>query len=148
MDTALHYHYDWAATMIELAGSQVPANWDGQPFTATRKKEAGSRKQEKGRKPKGLPRETACLHPSSFILQHDLASARPDLVQHGMSLLAEWYGEMALTSQHDVDPMLTVLREGGPLHTHGMLRNYLTRLRATGRAQHAEPLAQRHPDEL
>ena len=80
--------------------------------------------------------------------QHDLAATRADLVAQGMSLLAAWYDEMALTSQHDVDPMMTVLREGGPFHTRGMLRNYLARLRATGRAEHAERLAKLHPGEI
>ena len=31
---ALHYHVDFAATAIELAGGQVPALWDGQSFAA------------------------------------------------------------------------------------------------------------------
>ena len=75
--------------------------------------------------------------------QRDLAPERPDLVQQGMSLLTAWYDEMALTSRHDVDPMMTVLREGGPFHTRGMLPAYLARLRATGRASHAERLAAR-----
>src|SRR5262249_14336021 len=80
--------------------------------------------------------------------QLDLAARRPDLVAQGMSLLAAWYDEMALTSQHDVDPMLTVLREGGPFHTRGMLPAYLGRLRVTGRGKHAERLAGRHPNEV
>jgi choline-sulfatase len=54
---------------------------------------------------------------------------------------------MAVTSQHDTDPMMTVLREGGALHTRGMLPIYLARLRATERAHHAELLASRHPEE-
>ena len=79
--------------------------------------------------------------------QHDLAAERPDLVDRAMNLLAQWHHEMALTSQRDIDPMMTVLREGGPFHTRGMLPGYLARLRATGRAHHAELLAARHPDE-
>ena len=65
-----------------------------------------------------------------------------------MTLLAEWFHQMATTAQHDVDPMMTVLREGGPFHTRGMLPGYLTRLRATGREQHAQLLAARHPDQV
>jgi hypothetical protein len=44
--------------------------------------------------------------------------------------------------------MMTVLREGGPHHTRGQLPAYLARLRATGRAHHAESLAARHPYEV
>jgi arylsulfatase A-like enzyme len=34
VDTALHYHFDWAATVIELLGGTVPGNWDGVSFAA------------------------------------------------------------------------------------------------------------------
>jgi choline-sulfatase len=52
-----------------------------------------------------------------------------------------------LTSHTNVDPMMTVLREGGSFHTRGELPAYLKRLRATGRAHHAERLARLHPNE-
>jgi len=42
------------------------------------------------------------------------------------------------------DPMDHVLAEGGPFHTRGRLESYCERLRATGRAHHAEFL-ERHP---
>lgn len=77
-----------------------------------------------------------------------MADERPDLVARAMAFLADWYQEMAATALHDVDPMMTVLREGGPFHTRGRLPAYLERLRATGRAHHAEALVARHPDEL
>ena len=48
----------------------------------------------------------------------------------------------------NVDPLLTVLQEGGPLHTQGKLSAYLARLHATGRGQHADRLAALHPTEL
>ena len=172
VDRALHYHYDWAATLIELVGGQVPDNWDGRPFTA-----AFRQSREEGR-PYLVVSQNAwscqrsvrfddyiCLRTYHdgykqlepvmlFDLandpheQHDLAAERPDLVDRAMGMLAEWHHEMAATSRHNVDPMMTVLREGGPFHTRGELPAYLERLRATGRAHHAERLAARHPDEL
>lgn len=172
VDQAFHYHYDWAATVIELAGGKVPGNWDGHAFTTAFQegREAGRpflvTSQNAWACQRGVRFDQYMLlrsyHDGYKELepvmlwdlnddpheQHDLAPERPDLVERGLSLLAAWYGEMALTSRHDVDPMMTVLREGGPLHTRGMLRNYLTRLRATGRAGHAERLAQRHPREV
>ena len=33
VDRALHYQFDWAATLVELAGGHVPDIWDGVPFT-------------------------------------------------------------------------------------------------------------------
>ena len=171
VDSALHYHFDWAATLIELAGGKVPDNWDGKPFTA-----AFLDGREEGRPYLVTSQQTwSCqrgVRFDNYMLlrsyhdgykeiepimlwdlvndpheQHDLAPERPDLVQKGLALLAEWYGDMALTSEHDVDPMMTVLREGGPFHTRGMLPNYLKRLRATGRAHHAERLEKLHPNE-
>jgi arylsulfatase A-like enzyme len=32
VDTGLHYHFDGAATLIELAGGEVPEVWDGRSF--------------------------------------------------------------------------------------------------------------------
>jgi arylsulfatase A-like enzyme len=172
VDRALHYQYDWAATMIELAGGKVPAYWDGRAFSA-----AFREGREEGRPflvtsqnawacQRGVRFDRYMLLRSyhdgykelePIMLwdlaedpheQHDLAPGRPDLVEHGLSLLARWYDEMALTGREDVDPLATVLREGGPYHCRGMLGTYLARLRATGRAQAAERLARLHPDEI
>jgi hypothetical protein len=65
-----------------------------------------------------------------------------------MALLAEWSAEVIRTSRQDVDPMMTVLREGGPFYTRGRLPAYLQRLRDTGRTAHAARLAAQHPEEL
>ncbi|MCB0044055.1 MAG: sulfatase [Caldilineaceae bacterium] len=169
VDAALHYHFDWAATLIELAGGRVPGNWDGRAFT-----DAFQAGEEAGRAYLVTSQQTwSCQRGVRFddymLLrtyhdgykeidpvmlwnvaqdpheQYNLADTHPELVQKGLSLLAEWYGEMALTGSNDVDPMLTVLREGGPFHTRGMLPNYLARLRATGRDQHADRLMRLHP---
>ncbi len=172
VDQALHYHFDWAATLIELAGGQVPDVWDGQPFTTTF--HAG---QVQGRDmlvtsqgawavQRGVRFENyMCLRtyhdgykPLEPLMlfdlsadpheQHDLASEQPDVVNRAMALLADWEHEMMLRSGTNIDPLMTVLREGGPFHTRGELPAYLERLRATGRAAHAERLARRHPDEV
>lgn len=171
VDSALHYHYDWAATLIELLGGQTPDNWDGQSFAAAFRegREAGRpyvvTSQGAWACQRGVRFDHYCCLRSYhdgykqiepvmlFDLaddpheQHDLAPARPELVNHAMGLLADWQQEMGLTSRYDVDPLLTVLREGGPFHCRGQLPAYLERLRATGRAHHAERLAARHPDE-
>ena len=80
--------------------------------------------------------------------QYDLAPQKPEVVSQAMALLAEWYHCMIQTSSTNIDPMMTVLREGGPFYTRGQLPKYLKRLRETGRAHHAETLAAQHPDEL
>jgi arylsulfatase A-like enzyme len=80
--------------------------------------------------------------------QVDLSAQRPELVNQAMRYLADWERQMMLTSTTNVDPMMTVLREGGAFHTRGSLPAYLARLRATGRAQHAERLERLHPGEF
>ena len=67
-----------------------------------------------------------------------------DLVDRGLALLEQWHSEMMAGSQRDVDPLWTVMREGGPFHTRGQLETYCRRLRDTGRAQHAETLLAKH----
>ncbi len=64
-----------------------------------------------------------------------------------MRLLTDWQHEMMLSSETNVDPLMTVLREGGPFHTRGMLPGYIAHLRETGRARHADRLAALHPAE-
>jgi hypothetical protein len=76
----------------------------------------------------------------------NLARDRPELVDHAMGLLTEWQRQVATTSSYDVDPLLTVLREGPGL-VRGELPAYLERLRATGREEHAERLERLHPNE-
>ncbi len=172
VDRALHYHYDWAATLIELLGSQVPDNWDGQPFT-----EAFREGYERGQEYLVTSQQSwSCqrgvrfddylclrtyhdgykqLEPVMLFdiindphQQHDLAAKRPDVANRAMGLLADWHHDMMSTSQHNVDPMMTVLREGGPFHTRGELPAYLKHLRATGRTHYARLLAARHPSEV
>lgn len=172
VDRSLHYHYDWAATVIELAGGVVPPRWDGCPFTDAFR--AGT---EQGRPylvtshgawscQRGVRfAQYLCLrtyHDGHKQLapvmlfnladdpheQHNLAAERPDLVDRAMGMLAEWHHEMLTASAHDSDPLMTVLRDGGPHHTRGELPAYLDRLRATGRAEHADQLAALHSDEL
>jgi len=168
----MHYQYDWAATLIELAGGTVPDNWDGVPFT-----EAFRAGRAEGREYLVVSQNAwSCMRSVRFgdyiclrtyhdgykqlepvMLfdlrkdpheQRDLASERPELANQAMRYLEAWQHDMMVTSRHDVDPMMTVLREGGPFHTRGRLPAYLARLRATGRGHHAERLAALHPDEI
>lgn len=81
-------------------------------------------------------------------MQNDLSAARPELVDKAMGMLAEWHYEMILKSKSNIDPLMTVLREGGPSHMRYQLLKYLEWLRETGRAHHAERLANLSPDEV
>ena len=175
VDSALHYHFDWAATLIELLGGKVPDNWDGQSFrqafeTGTQQgREAlvvsqGAWACQRGVRFEHQGEAYFCLrayHDGYKMVepvmlfnltqdpheQVDLSEQQPDLVNLAMRYLADWERQMMLTSTTNVDPMMTVLREGGAYHTRGELPAYLARLRATGRVQHAERLERLHPGE-
>ncbi len=172
VDRALHYHFDWAATLVELLGGEIPGNWDAAPFTETfRRGEATSGRpylvisQNAWSCQRGVRFDDyLCLRTYHdgykqlapvmlFNLtedpheQHNLAAERPDVVNRAMGMLADWHHEMVTTANHGVNPMQTVLQEGGPYHTRDELPAYLERLRATGRAHHAKTLAHLHPHE-
>ena len=177
-DAALHYHFDWAATLIELLGGQVPANWDGVPFTQALKEN-----RAEGREALVVSQAAwSCMRSVRFYhegedlylpahlsrrlqrtrtghaLQPDprpARAARPGRRRRGPTWCKRPWPcwpigstRQMLTSTTDVDPLMTVLREGGPFHTRGTLPRYAAHLRATGRAQHAARLERRHPHEI
>jgi len=172
VDDSLLYQGDMAATLIELAGGQVPANWDWQPFTdrfrtdhpvAQRDQVVLSQMAWSCQRSVRWDR-WLCLRsyhdgfhgfPPTMLfdvvadphLQHDLADELPARRDEGLARLDRWMGEMLNTATHAEDPMRIVMQEGGPLHTRGELPAYLQRLRATGRAEGAAALAAAHPAE-
>ena len=86
--------------------------------------------------------------------QHNLADTYPELCRIGNHQLSEWHDEMMKRSEHDADPLWTTMREGGPYHARFMhdghpgsvekFRDYLQRLRDTGRAEAADILQQKY----
>jgi arylsulfatase A-like enzyme len=171
VDEAQHYHFDFAATTIELLGGKVPENWDGQSFASALKTN-----QSKGREYLVLSQgawscqravrfeDFICIHSyhdgyhgfDDVMLfdvkndpheQHDVKDAEPQAATRALSMLEEWHAQMMRTSTIGFDPMWTVMREGGAFHTRGQLPAYLKRLRETGRAHWAEKLAKQHPKE-
>ncbi|MGC9454597.1 MAG: sulfatase family protein [Phycisphaerae bacterium] len=165
-DASLHYQNDIAATLVELAGSEVPAHWDGRSFAdAFRSGESQGRDvvvsgqccwscQRSVRWDNWLfirSYHTGLKHYGERMLfnvaddpheLHDLSSERPELADHGQALLERWTAEMMATAVSASDPMWLVMREGGPFHTRGdRTAAYIERLRQTGREHHADFLA-------
>lgn len=168
----LCYPLDVAASIVELLGGSVPDVWDGRSLAPALRES-----REDGRSELVITQGAwTCqrgvrwgdhlyirtyhdgYHAYAQELlfdvardpheQHDLSQAEPALLQQGQQRLAAWYAEVMGRNPTGIDPLQTVLREGGPAHTRGKLRAYLERLRATGRAQWAERLAQAHAGEL
>ena len=169
----LHYQFDLGATLLDLFGAAVPPHWDGRSLAGPIR--AGS--LPAGREFLVLSNQAwSCQRsvrwgdhlairsyhdgyhgfPETMLFdvardpheQTDLAGKDPVLVAEAMRMLDGWTTEVARGGFGGVDPMWTVLREGGPFHCRGYLRAYVDRLRATGRAGWADHLAGRYPHEL
>lgn len=167
VDEGLHWALDWAATVIELVGADVPDDWDGRSFAgAFREGRASGRDYvvasqgawtcQRGVRfgrhlllvtfhdaYKDLPRLLLFDTTDDPHEEHDLAGARPDLVQEGLRLLERFNDELAPFP----DPFDTVIAEGGGMHCRGELPAYLQRLRSTDREHLADRLLAAHPDE-
>lgn len=76
--------------------------------------------------------------------QTDLKDKHPEICAQGAKIILDWHDMMMKKSGSTVDPLWTVLAEGGPFHTRGALPGYLERLAATNRANGAERLKQKY----
>ncbi len=85
--------------------------------------------------------------------QFNIASSEPDTVLKGAAKLQSWHDEqmqhLVDTGAQVVDPLWTVIAEGGPFHAihetgKSPLPKYLTRLRETGRSEGAALLEQKY----
>jgi len=168
----LHYQLDVAATVAELAGATPVVGGDGESFAAALV--AGD--EPIGREHlvlshgawtaqravrtgdwlylhtwhdgfHGLPETLLFDLASDPHEQHDVAPARPDVCAAAESELVVWREACLADSPTGVDPLDTVLEEGGPWHVRGHLLEYAERLRSTGRADWAAVLLARHPRE-
>ena len=80
--------------------------------------------------------------------QFNIAADNRDACVKGMSVILGWQDEMMKKSPYQTDPLWTVMREGGPAHSQGQLRDYTERLRKTGRETGAAALEEKFKDEL
>lgn len=72
--------------------------------------------------------------------ERDVKLEHPELCALGAKIILDWHDEQMRKSDSPLDPMMTVLQEGGPYHTWGHLDDYLRRLEATGRKDGADRL--------
>jgi choline-sulfatase len=165
VEEGLHYQIDLMATVLELAGAEVPARWDGASFASDL---AAGRSAGRDHLVLSHAAWTAqrsvrfgrwiCIRtfhdafhgfPGVLLFdietdpheQFNLAAEHPDEVDHALAVIEEW-GSVALSrSDTGVDPMWIVLTEGGPWHSRVDVARYLQRLRETGRGDWAEHFA-------
>lgn len=172
VDNGLHYNLDLAPTLAELLGVEPKKSWDGQSYAP-----AILRREDCGREYLVISQcAHVCqrsvrfgpylymrtyhdgyhLFPDEMLFnieedryeQYDIASQHPELCMKAVYYLNQWHDNMMKTMKYDVDPLWTVIREGGPFHARGRLKEYLNRLEKTGRGHAVEELKRRHPYEL
>lgn len=76
--------------------------------------------------------------------QNNLASSHQEICDKAARLLLQWHDDMMSCSTSVIDPLWTVMSEGGPFHTIGYLDKYIERLRETGRKEGADKLAKKY----
>lgn len=172
VDRGLHYNLDLAPTLAELLGRPGAPNWDGQSYApAVRSGEQCGNDylvvsqcahvcQRGVRFGQWMYVRTYHdgyhLFPDEMLFdiandrheQRNVASENPDVCKQAVYYLAEWHDRMMKSMPGDVDPLWTVMKEGGPYHARGFLPAYCERLEQTGRGQHVPELKRRHPREF
>jgi len=172
VDRGLHYNLDLGPTLAELFGRDPMPSWDGQSYAP-----AVLRGEDCGREHLVLSQcAHVCqrsvrfgpwlyvrtfhdgfhLFPDEMLFdvdtdphqQDDVADRHPDVCREAACRLNEWRDAMMASMESDVDPLWTVMKEGGPYHARGVLREYCKRLEATGRSEAASELKRRHPREF
>ncbi len=172
VDNGLHYNLDLAPTLAEMFGQEAQPAWDGVSYApaVAEGRECGRDYlvvsqcahvcQRSVRTGPWIYMRTYHdgyhLFPDEMLYnveddpheQHDLAQERPEVCAEAARLLGEWHTDMMSTVPDGVDPLQTVLREGGPFQARGHLRKYCERLAATDRGWAVEELKRRHPGEF
>lgn len=167
-EDGLHYSVDALPTMAELLNVKAFDNWDGQSYAASILKGENTGRdhlvisqmahvcQRSARFGDWLYMRT--YHDGYHLFdkemlfnvkndpheQYDVKDAHPDICAQGAKIILDWHDEQMLKSDSPIDPMMTVLHENGPYHTHVDLNQYIAHLEATGRADGAEKLRQKY----
>lgn len=167
-DGQLHYSLDLLPTMAELLQVEPAGNWDGQSYAATIQSGAPRGReslvisqmahvcQRSARFGDWLYIRT--IHDGYHLFdremlfnvkedpheQHDRKAEHPELCAQGAKIILDWQEEQMKKSASQIDPMWTVVKEGGPFHARGHLEAYLRRLEATGRAEGARMLREEY----
>lgn len=172
VDEGLHYNLDLAPTLAELTGIEHKASWDGQSYANTL-----LHGEDTGRKYLVLSQcAHVCqrsvrfgswiyirtyhdgfhLFPDEMLFdlkndpyeQVNAASENPEICREAVYYLNQWHDDMMKTMSCDVDPLWTVMKEGGPYHAKGQLKKYCEYLEKTGRGYAIPELQVRHPGEF
>lgn len=81
---------------------------------------------------------------NDYYEQSNIAAQHPELCDKAYRMLGEWHDEMMSKGDSQIDPLWTVMKEGGPFHTRGCLEKYCHWLERTGRSDGARELRERY----
>jgi len=168
IDNGLHYNVDLLPTVAELLSVEKAPVWDGESYAATIQNGAACGRdsivisqcahvcQRSARFGDWLYIRT--YHDGFHLFddemlfnladdpyeQNDVKAQHPDKCLQGAKIILDWHDEAMKKSSSAIDPLWTVMREGGPEHTRGELERYLVRLEKTGRAEGAQKLREKY----
>jgi choline-sulfatase len=142
----LHYQVDVMATVLELFGAQVPERWDGRSFAAALSDGSPSGRDHLVLSHAAWTAQRSvrfdrwlCIrsyfdayhgYPGVMLFdlvadpheQHDQAEDHPEVIAHALSVMGEWGADALGRSARAIDPLWTVLHEGGTLARAGRHR--------------------------
>jgi len=172
VDKGLHYNLDLLPTLAEAFQKPINPLWDGQSYwpAVSEGKDCGREYLVVSQCAHVCQRSVIFDHwiymrtyhdgyhlfPREMLFdlandpheQKDVAKEHPDLCKQAVYYLNQWHDDMMGSMDYDVDPLWTVIKEGGPLHARGQLKAYVEYLKKTGREYAVEELKRRHPREF
>ncbi|MNI18862.1 Choline-sulfatase [compost metagenome] len=168
----LHYHLDLLPTLAELLDRSPASSWDGHSYAPELVSEVDEGREylvvsQMAHVCQRSVRFGNWLYIRSyhdgfhlfdkemlFDLEIDpyeltnVAEQYPEVVKTAVYYLMQWHDERMQSMPYDVDPLWTVMKEGGPYHAKGFLKEYVIRLEETGRGHAVPELTKRHPREF
>ncbi|MEK3910280.1 sulfatase [Paenibacillus sp. FSL H7-0331] len=172
VDEGLHYHLDLLPTLAEMLDSPAVPDWHGESYAPALKEGADCGRDylvvsQCAHVVQRAVRFKDWIYIRSYhdgfhlfdeeMLynlaedpkeQHNLAAERRDICFEAVYYLNEWHDGMMRRNSDAVDPLWTVMKEGGPFHAKGYLKKYIDRLKETGRGHLVPELVRRHPGEF
>jgi len=172
IDHEMHYNLDLVPTLAELLDIESSKEWDGLSYAKTliNGQTCGHDYLVLSQMAHVCQRSVRCddylymrtyhdgyhFFPKHMLFnlkedpheQHNIADNNPHLVNELAAKLFDWHDECMKKNNYEEDVLSTVMREGGPFHANGSLKNYTNYLIKTGREKAIEEYKKIHPREF